>query len=178
TGQRQSLMVETGKSGKIYLIDRDNMGKFNSGFDAVVQVKQLGPAGVWGNPAFFQDGPNSGIIYYQGSGDVMKAFRIQDSVLSGPITVSKTFFNFPGSQPSVSANGTANAIVWALQVDAFGSKGPAVLHAYNATDLGQELYTSAQTGLRDQLTGAVKFTFPVVTNGHVYAGAQNSLSVF
>src|SRR5262249_7848756 len=168
----------------------NELGGNNPNFDRVRQVVQLGPAGVWGNPAFFQDGPNTGLIYYQGSGDVMKAFRITDGVLATtPTTQSNTFFNFPGSQPSISANGTSNAIAWALQVDAFGQKGPAVLHAYNATNLQQELYRSDRLNpslppdqqppsQRDQLTGAVKFTFPIVTNGHVYAGANGSLSVF
>src|SRR5262245_62495101 len=101
----------------------------------------------------------------------MKAFRITDGVLTtAPFTQSNTVFNFPGSQPSISANGTSNAIAWALQVDNFGVKGPAVLHAYNAVNLQQEFYNSNQTGQRDQLTASVKFTFPIVTNGHVYAG--------
>src|SRR5262249_37242445 len=144
-----------------------------------VQGGERGPAGVWGNPAFFRDGPNTGLIYYQGSGDVMKAFRITNGVLSTtPFTMSNTFFNFPGSQPSISANGTADAIAWALQVDGFGRGEPPVRHAYNALNLQQELCASAQTGLRDAMTGAVKFTFPVVTNGKVFAGANGSLSVF
>src|SRR5262245_27872916 len=179
SAQHPHLMVETGKSGKIYLIDRDNMGKFTPGGpDNVVQVVQLGPAGVWGNPAYFQESPTSGLIYYQGSGDVMKAFRITGGVLSGPITLSNTSFNFPGSQPSISSNGATNAIAWALQVDGYATRQPAVLHAYAALNLSDELYTSALTGSRDRMTAATKFTFPIVTNGHVIAGANGSLSVF
>src|SRR5262249_15805545 len=114
------LLVETGKSGKIYLIDRDNLGQNvpPPRPDPLAQPLQLGPAGVWGNPAFFQDSPTTGIIYYQGSADVMKAFRISNGTLSGPITLSATYFNFPGSQPSISSNGTSDGIVWALQADA------------------------------------------------------------
>jgi hypothetical protein len=175
------LLVETGKEGKIYLIDRDNLGKYQTcgpNCDAVVQTLQLGPTGVWGNPAFFQTGPNSGLIYYQGSSDVLKAYTISNGVLSGPTTRSSTSFAFPGGQPVISANGTANGIAWVLQVDAFGRSGPAVLHAYNATNLGQELYNSSQMGSRDQLGGAVKFTAPVIADGKVFAGTQNSLTVF
>jgi hypothetical protein len=176
------LLVETGKEGKIYLIDRDNLGRYQAcgtTCDAVVQTLQLGQAGVWGNPAFFQTGPNSGLIYYQGTGDVMKAFTISNGVLSGaPTTRSATSFGFPGAQPVISANGTSNGIAWALQVDGFGSGRPAVLHAYNATNLGQELYNSSQMGARDQLGGAVKFTAPAIADGKVFVGTQNSLSVF
>ena len=175
------LMVETGKSGKIYLIDRDNMGQYQRGgpmTDDVVQVMQLGPAGVWGNPCYFQVNATTGRIYYQGSGDVMKAFTVSNATLSGPVTQSGTYFAFPGSQPVISANGMANAIAWALQVDAYGRGGPAVLHAYDANNLANELYNSAQTSLRDQLTGSVKFTVPTVTNGRVIVGSQYGVAVF
>src|SRR5262249_31403184 len=154
-------------------------------FDRVVQVFQLGPAGVWGNPAFLQTGPNTGLIYYQGSGDPqgMKGMRITNGVITGIETMTGQNFPFPGSQPSISANAPspanpADAIAWALQVNAFGSGGPAILHAYNARNLSQELYNSNQAGTRDQMTGAVKFTFPIVTNGKVFAGANGSLAVF
>ncbi len=184
----RQLMVEVGKQGRIYLIDRNNMGKYQAcgaTCDAVVQTLQLGPAGVWGNPGFFQDSPTSGVIYYQGSGDVMKAYRITNGQMTAsPIMQSDTFFNFPGSQPTISANGIANpgnptnGIVWALKVDNYGSSGPATLYAYNAENLHQMLYNSSQAGARDQLTGSVKFTVPTISNGHVYIGSQGRISVF
>ncbi|HEV3203057.1 MAG TPA: hypothetical protein VGY77_01680 [Gemmataceae bacterium] len=177
----RQLLVETGKSGKIYLIDRADMGRYQrrgTQVDDVVQTLQLGAAGVWGNPAFFQTSANSGIIYYQGSGDVMKAFTISNGVLSGPTFQSRTAFLFPGSQPVISANGAANAIAWALQVDAYGTRGPAILHAYNALNLQQELYASNLTDRRDRLGGAVKFTVPTVADGHVFVGTQDSIAIF
>ena len=70
------LMVELGKSGKLYLIDRANMGHNvpPPGPDNVVQVVTAGQRGVWGNPTFFQVNPTTGIIYYHGSGDVMRGY--------------------------------------------------------------------------------------------------------
>jgi hypothetical protein len=176
------LMVETGKSGKIYLIDRDLMGRYQTPgptSDAVVQEVTAGQAGVWGNPAFFQVNATTGRIYYQGSGDVIKAYTISNGVLSAsPVDRSNTAFGFPGGQPSISANGTANAIAWSLQVDAYGTSGPGILHAYNALNLQTELYNSNQTSLRDRLGGAVKFTVPTIANGRVYVGSEYSVSVF
>ncbi len=184
------LLVETGKEGKIYLIDRDNMGRYQAcgtTCDAVVQTVQLGLAGVWGNPAFFPTGSNSGIIYYHGTGDVLKGFRISNGHIDdtpADILRSGVSSGFPGTQPVVSANGIANptsptnGIVWELQVDGFGGGRPAVLHAFNATNLGQELYNSSQMGSRDQLGAAVKFTAPAVADGKVFVGTQTSLSVF
>src|SRR5207249_193430 len=87
---------------------------------------------------------------------------------------------FPGAQPSISSNGSDpnSAILWTLRVDNYGQKGPAELMAFKAEDLSQQLYSSNDTGLRDRFGSSVKFTFPIVTNGHVYAGSNGFLSVF
>ena len=177
-GPQPHLMVATGKEGKVYLIDRDNLGGYQRcgpTCDDVVQVLPAGTVagGSYDTPAYF-----NGQIYYQGARDFMKAFQVTDGRLStNPVSRSNSVFGFTGSTPSISANGNSDAIVWALQVNAFGTGGPAILHAYDATDLAIELYASSQTGLRDQLDGAVKFTTPTVANGKVYAGTQSSLAV-
>ncbi|QEH37254.1 Legume lectin domain protein [Aquisphaera giovannonii] len=192
--QHPHLMVETGKSGKIYLIDRDDMGQVpnpGTGPDANVQTVTAGQAGVWGSPSFLQVSGTSGIIYYHGSGDVLKGYyvsngHIEDGSQPGdrPILYGTYYAGFPGAQPVVSANGTAeplaptDAIVWELQVDQYGSNGPGVLLAYDALNPSVELYDSATVGQRDQLGGAVKFTVPTVANGHVYVGSQYAFSVF
>jgi hypothetical protein len=188
----QHLMVETGKSGKIYLIDRDNMGGFTMGGpDRVVQVVTAGQAGVWGNPAFFKVDASTGIIYYHGQGDFLKGYVITNGHIDDtPADILKSNFrsSYPGTQPVVSANGVADpahptgGIVWELQVDAgdpsTNPTGAATLRAFRATDLSTELYDSNQTSFRDQPTAAVKFTVPTVTNGHVLVAAQYSFSVF
>src|SRR5262249_33971965 len=114
------LMIETGKTGRMYVIDRDNMGKNTPrGPDNVLQTITIGGPGVWGNPAFFQDGPNTGIIYYWGTSAQGKAFRVTNGVVN-PTPISQTPFaiGFPGAQPSMSANGSDgnSAIMWALRV--------------------------------------------------------------
>ena len=129
-----------------------------------------------GAPAYF----NNTIFYLGCYGDHLKAFRIANGSLSAtPISQATTAnIDFPGSSPSVSANGTGNAIVWVLRNDAFGSSGPGILYAYNATNLANGIYNSSQAGLRDRLGGAVKFTVPTVANGKVYVGSEYSVSVF
>jgi hypothetical protein len=174
------LMVETGKTGRLYLIDRDHLGGFNSGGpDLVVQVLELGSPGVWGNPSFFQVDARTGYIVYHGSQSVARAVRISNGMLTydpnDPTTKTVEVFGYPGGQPIISSNGTSNAIMWDLRVDT----NPGVLHAYNATNLGgPELYQSNQTSLRDRPPGAgVKFTVPTVTNGRVLVGAGNTDNV-
>jgi hypothetical protein len=186
--QHTHLMVETGKDGHIYLLDRDNMGGLgiSSGTTPpfninIVQDVVAGPGGVWGNPAFYQESATSGLIFYHGSGADSRAFRItngQITQVAGNFIAyrSNQTFGFPGAQPVISANGAnnpASAIAWELQVDNYGSQGPANLHAYalpaGSTGNMTELYNSNQTGLRDQLSASVKFTSAVVTNGLVFA---------
>ena len=130
------LMVETGKSGKIYLIDRDDMGEVQNpgtGPDDDVQTVTAGQAGVWGSPSFLQVNSTTGIIYYHGSGDVLKGYyvtngHIEDGSLPGdhPILLGNFVAGYPGAQPVISANGTVDPnsptdpIVWELQVDQYG----------------------------------------------------------
>ena len=184
--QHPHLMVETGKTGRLYLIDRDNMGH-NSPDQAtenmhVVQELYLTgqqSAGVWGNPAYGQVNATTGLIYYHGSGDVGRAIQISNATLTYDVNNATTktaeTFGFPGGQPIISSNGTANAIMWDLRVDAAPN---AVLHAYNANNLGQEIYNSNQTSQRDFPGGGVKFTNPTVTNGRVLVGNASSFSVY
>jgi hypothetical protein len=187
------LMVETGKSGKIYLIDRDNMGQNvpPPGPDNVVQTVTAGQTGVWGNPAFFQLNATTGVIYYHGQGDFLKGYLISNGHIDdtpSDILRSTIRAGYPGTQPVVSANGIANptsptnGIVWELQVDAgdpsTNPTGAVTLRAFRANDFSTELYDSNQTSFRDQPSPAVKFTVPTVTNGHVLVAAQYGFAVF
>ena len=126
------LIVGAGKEGKIYLVDRDNMGHYNSANDNQIVQEVPGAIGsAFSSPAYFNHQ-----IYYQGSSDVTKGFLITNGVIvATPVSQATTSFSALGGTPSVSANGTNNGIVWTLQSDAFASSGPAVLHAYNATNL-------------------------------------------
>ena len=169
------LILGCGKEGRIYLIDRDNMGHFQAGNDSQIVQSALGLiAGTWSSPSFFKSR-----IYYQGAGDVMKAFSISNAAFATtPVTRSATGFGFPGATPIISASGASNGIAWALQTDSYGNRGNTVLHAYDADNLATELYNSSQSGNRDLPGPAVKFTVPTVANGKVYVGSGNAVSVY
>ncbi|MGB6596908.1 MAG: hypothetical protein WBE70_07275 [Candidatus Acidiferrum sp.] len=170
SGNTRHLAVGSGKDSVIYVVDRDNMGKFNGGQDNIYQQisGQLG-GGVWSKPSYFNS-----TVYYGAVGDHLKSFPIVDAQLAAtPATQSSESFAYPGTTPSISANGTTNAIVWAVEN---GSTG--VLHAYNATNLTNELYNSNQAANnRDQFSDN-KYVTPMVANGKVYVGTPNSVVVF
>ncbi len=174
------LIVGAGKEGKIFLLDRDNMGRYDgtdgkNGSDTN-NVQELPGAigGVWDSPAYWNH-----YIYYHGNGDVLKAFYITNGLFNAtPASQSATSFGFPGATPTVSANGANNGIVWDVDPTPYLSSGPAVLHAYNATNVAIELYNSSQNLARDNPGGAVKMVPPVIAGGKVYVGAQYTVSVF
>jgi uncharacterized repeat protein (TIGR03806 family) len=151
------------------------MGHYNAANDNQIVQEVPGAIGsAFSSPAYFNHQ-----IYYQGDGDVMKAFAITNAALTAtPVSKSSTSFGYHGSTPVITANGLNNGIAWVIQADAYASSGPAVLHAYNANNLAQEIYNSSLNLARDNPGGAVKFTVPTVINGKVYVGAEYALSVY
>jgi hypothetical protein len=178
------LIVGAGKDGNMYVVDRDNMGKWNGvdgGTDNSQIVQELEgalPGQIFSSPAYFNHA-----IYYGDVGGQLKRFAIDGaSVSTPPTSLSATGFPSPGTTPSISVNGSAadpasTAIVWAMESPSGGST---VLHAYSARDLTQELYDGNQApGGRDALPqSGNKFMVPTVSHGHVYMGSQTGVAVF
>jgi hypothetical protein len=170
SGVTRHLAVGAGKDQAIYLVDRDNMGKFNPTGDNIYQeLLSALPGGIWSMPAYF-----NGRLYYGPVGDNLLEFQFTNARLgTSPVSRSSTAFVYPGATPSISADGTLNGIVWATE-----NTDPAVLHAYDATDLSQELYNSNQAVTRDQFGTGNKFITPMIANGKVYVGTTNGVGVF
>lgn len=168
------LLVAGSKTGVFWLLDRDNLGEYNASADTqIVQEISRETRGMWVTPAYF-----NGAIYYCAAGDNVKAFAITNGVINTtPVSTSTTTIGYPGSSLCISADGVSNAIVWGLETSA-NQNGPAVLHAFNATNLAVELYNSSQNLARDNPGLAVKYTMPTIANGKVYVGTANYLSIF
>jgi hypothetical protein len=167
------LLLAGSKAGTAYLLDRDNMGHFNAASDSQIVQSLTGVGGMWNTPGYF-----NGMVYFAGSGSPLKAYTIANGLINAtPVGQSVSSIGYPGASPCFSANGTTNAIVWALQTSG-SPNSPAILHAYNATNVAIELYNSSQNLSRDNPGPAVKFTVPAIANGKVYVPAINMLSVF
>lgn len=172
SGSHPHELIVADKEGKIFVIDRDNLGQFHSRDTVVQEIPKALRGGAWSMAAYF-----NGFVYFSGVNDVLKAYQLTNGQLRPVRVRASTTLGFPGATPSVSANGTSNGIVWTLQTDAYASSGPAILHAYNATNLASQLYNSNQNTSRDQLGGAVKFTLPTIANGKVYVGTQYGFAI-
>ncbi|MGA8154107.1 MAG: pyrrolo-quinoline quinone [Terriglobales bacterium] len=171
SGNTRHLAVGAGKDGNLYVVDRDGMGKFNSSGNNIYQeLPGVLGGGVWSMPAYFNN-----TVYYGPQGNHLMAFSISNARLSSnPSSQSSNTFPYPGATPGISANGTSGGIVWATE-----NNSPAVLHAYDATNLASELYNSneASNG-RDQFGDGNKFITPTIINGKVYVGTTNGVGVF
>jgi hypothetical protein len=180
------LLVTAGKEGKLYLINRDSMGRFcascnsTTGDTNVVQTFSA-TNGLFGTPAFWHDG-----LYVGGVSDKLIVFPFNSTsgkFSTAPSSQSSTTFSFPGTTPSVSSQGASHGIVWAIDSSQYGvpknAGGPAVLHAYDATNLDTELWNSSQAANdRDRAGTAVKFTVPTVANGKVYIGTRSTVEAY
>lgn len=203
TAAPQHLLVELGKDGVVYLIDRDTMGTFQANNNSQIPQYFNGTGAFWGTAAFWQNN-----LYFAGAGDVLKQFSFDPTTglfcspqpcNPSPASQSNQAFGFPDVSPSVSSQAGSNGIVWANNAGLYGyaspnaaggvncyqvpvpavCTGPAVLHAYNAANLAVEYWNSTQAaGNRDQAGNAVKFVPPTIANGKVYLSTRTEVDVY
>jgi hypothetical protein len=197
------LLVELGKDGVVYLIDRDNMGQFQPNTNSQIPQYFGATSAFWGTAAFWQNN-----LYFAGAGDVLKQFSFDPTAglfcspqpcTPSPATQSSQAYGFPDVSPSVSSQGSSNGMVWAIDAGLYGyaspnaaggvfcyqvpvpaaCTGPAILHAYDATNLPTEYWNSTQAAdNRDQAGNAVKFVPPTIANGKVYVSTRTEIDVY
>ncbi len=170
SGTVRHLAVGAGKDSNLYVIDRDNMGKYDPTANATIYQQLSGalPGGIFSNPAYF-----NGNVYFGPVGSAIYDFQISSAKLS-MVSATGNLFGYPGATPSISAQGTINGILWAVE-----NSNPAVLHAYDATDLGVEYYNSSQAAsARDQFGPGNKYITPTIAGGQVFVGTTTGVTAF
>jgi outer membrane protein assembly factor BamB len=163
------LAVGAGKDGNLYVVSRDSLGKFSASSNNIWQELDGALAGgIWSTPAYYNQ-----TVYYGPVGGSLTAFTITAAKLAAA-SATTTTFTYPGTAAAISASGLSNAIVWAHE-----NSNPAVLHAYDATNLARELYNSSQAANgRDQFGAGNKFITPAIADGKVFVGTQSGVAVF
>ena len=171
-GPHPHLLLQPTKSSTLYVIDRDQMGRFHSEGDAIVQRFDLSGE-AYGAMAYW-----NGHVFFAPSDDHLRDFALENGRLVLRNSSSIKFLN-PGATPSISANGQQNAVVWAVSTKTWnGDDQSAVLYAFDARNIGEPIYTSEQNSRRDRAALATRFVFPVVVNGRVYFGARGEVEVY
>jgi hypothetical protein len=187
SGSHPHLAISAGKNGSIYVVDRDNMGHYRSSDDSqIVQVLvNTFPGGTFTTGNFKAPVYWNGYLYFSADADYIKSFHVTNGLLSTTPTSESTFVvNYPGATLSASSNGNATPILWAIQRVDYDPLGGGVrdigsLHAFDATNLANELYNSNQpAGGRDALDYTAKWAAPLVANGKVFVASNSRLTVF
>jgi hypothetical protein len=174
--------IGSGQAGELYVINRDAMGHLEGGGGPPLVQKFPVMRHIFATPAFWNN-----TLYIAGKDGPLNAYALSATTAlfnPTPVSQSSALFNGRGATPSVSSNGNSHPIVWAADTSQYGpasayGTGPAVLHAYDATNLARELWNSAQAAAnRDQAGNAVKFTVPTIANGKVYIGTMSEIDVY
>jgi hypothetical protein len=169
TNTVHKLALSAGKDHNIYVVNRDNMGHYNSSNNSQIYQELAGalPNGTWSSPAYF-----NGHVYWGSPGNGIRRFTFNSSAkLGSSDSITPTMFGYPGATPAISSFGNQNGIVWAVSYT--GEGNPAQLYAYDALNLSNIFYTSAQN-----IGDGDKFIQPTVCNGYVFIGTANALTVF
>jgi hypothetical protein len=167
-----NLYLGGGKDGRVYIVDQARLGGFNPAKNDIhQQVGGVNP--LRSSPAYFNNR-----VYVGGQNKALLSLTFTQARLSTPPSSASThIFSYPGTSPVVSANGTANGIVWAAERDTVA--GLEILHAYDATNLANELYNSTQAAAgRDSFGAPHRFVTPMVTAGKVFVASTTGIAVF
>lgn len=164
-GPHPHLLIATGKQGRVYLIDRDNMGHFNPVDNSqIVQELPQTVGGMFSTPAYWNNK-----VYFNGKTKPVMGFSLSNGLLSNTPVIKSAQAQSGGRAPTISANGNTSGILW--------TTAGGQLSAYDASNLAL-LYKSNQSGTRDVLPLMAHFASQTVVNGKVFMGTRATLEVF
>jgi hypothetical protein len=177
------LAVSCSKEGKLYVFRQDHLGGLSGSTNDtnIVQSFQVTPLkppnNIHGTPAYWL-GPSGAFIYVWGESDYLRQYQLDKDTqrFKSPEfarSPTKAPIGMPGGFMSVSADGSraGSGILWGscpLTGDANHDVRPGILHAYDAENVGRELWNSEQVPERDSVGNFAKFCPPSIANGKVY----------
>jgi hypothetical protein len=175
TGPHPDLLFFGGKGRGVYLLDRGRLGHFTPSGDTAAVQTMMAPSMVMGASAYW-----NGSVFSLWSDDVIKSFSLTNGRLNAaPSSRGSHRFTDPGATPTISANGSTDGVVWVVETKTWnGRDRPAVLHAFDASNVARELYSSELNSSRDRAAMAVRFAIPTVAGGRVYIGTKGEVDVY
>ncbi len=168
-----NLLVVAGKDGTMFLLDRDNLGNWQTNDTQVVQTFHSDAPFSFGTPAIWNN-----TVFFALLGASIEAFHFDPATQllnTSPVSTSGSIsITYPGATPSVSANGSSDGVLWVIQ-----NSGPhAVLRAFDAGNLTTELYDSAMSPGRDNAGPSLPFAVPTVADGKVFVGTIGEVDIY
>jgi outer membrane protein assembly factor BamB len=167
------LIVQVGKPGTIYLLDRDSLGGMGQGEGADDVVQEIPEtSGLWGSMAVWPG--DGGYIYIPSSGS-LEVLKYGTGEVGTPqlslVAKSSEHFGYASGSPLVTSNGTAagSAIVWITRCSDPPECEGSTLNAYSAvpTEGSPKLLWSGEVGIR------TKFARPDASAGRIYVGTAD-----
>ncbi len=173
SGPHAHLLIQGGKQGVLYLLNRASLGGYNpSNNNAAVQFFAPSSNEILSTPAFW-----NGTLYIAPAFTPLQAYAFNLSTGLFTTTAeseSPSIFGIRGATTSISAQGTTNGIVWLIDPTVSSA---ATLRAYNAANVASELWDSSMVA-GDQAGGFIEFTVPTIANGKVYIGTATEIDVY
>lgn len=174
-----NMVVGVGKTGVLYLLNRDNMGGFttaSSDTNIVQEFAAVAGTCCIGQSPVYWNGPTNEFLFMWSGSDVVKAFKFTgSSIQTTPLAQGgQTQARAGGISLSAHLNVPGTGIIWGMYNLAGGT-----IVAYDASNVAHELWDSQQNAGRDSLGNYVKFASPTISNGKVYAPTgANKLVVY
>ncbi len=163
-------IIGADKIGDLYVINGDGMNQPNSASIIAASAASIFNFAVWSR------GGNAS-VYTQGGGEPVKCFQVTGSQVSpDPVSTGVTSIEYSRISMTLSANGglDGSGILWETTGD-YNDGTPGTLHAYDASNLANELWNSDMNPVRDQMPQVTKFVAPTVANGKVYVPSTSNM---
>jgi Abnormal spindle-like microcephaly-assoc'd, ASPM-SPD-2-Hydin len=197
TSGTSNFLVQAGKDGRIFLLDRSHLGGREQGSgnsdNVLFQIKSAG--GEWGHPALFYDtdpltaanaSTAHNFLVYVGKDADMQVFKFGVASSGKPtlsyVAHSSLVYGYTSGSPQVTSSSTdlTSAVIWVVQQPSTTTKTGvnSILTAYALGDVTSACKSSSLCKLTPIWTSttftSAKFSTPATSNGWVYVGTRDS----
>src|SRR5262249_10085712 len=170
-GFTAGLAVAAGKTGDMYLLNRSNLGGYNTQGNNVLAILPIGSC--WCGESYFQGWDSTGRVVSSGGNNIMVwklGVSATPTLVQERVSPQLNSGQDGGFFTTVSSNGTRNAVIWAVGRPVDTNPANVTLYAFDPQ--------AAAHGTTSWLFSAVAGTWPnsnananvvpVVANGRVY----------